>query len=387
MHRSTYSRLSKILVLTVLLLIVTYLAVHSTSLAQVNSNGDIIENFVNGSKKELKIGLRAQSYPISFVDPNSGSSNSKSYNGFCDTFADQAFEDLKVYLKQKFLEKSGNYSDSEIDGKVNSIALIKSDVINLAQGKRFDGVIRGLVDIECGANSIQYNTEVEFSDPFFSTGISLMTKKDNLEKISQNEEGLGNLKIMVVSGTTTYDWLVKEKGYKNFVPYSSRPDAISALKNEPSGAYASDYIILKGILEQDSDLRKNYDLYPKYLKKQDYGLVVKTGQSKLKDLVNEKTIKSSKLSNKIQDLKSNYSISKPLPFGGGSVIKFIRELFSSQLIGFLIGIAVSILILMFSFRKTRQLVTEILKKLWEQVLPDIVRWLYNLLQLIIRPKG
>lgn len=391
MLKATYFKFSKILVLTVLFFIISHSAIDIRLVAQANSSADIIKEFIEGRKSELKIGLRAQSYPISFVDPNSVSPTSKVYSGFCNTFADQLFDDLKEYLKQELWKRSANSSTTEIENKVNAISLRKIDVVNLSQGRRFGGVITGLVDVECGANSIQYNTEVEFSDPFFSTGISLLTRKDNLDKVSQNEKELGNLKIGVVSGTTTYDWLVKQKKYKNFVPYGSRPDATSALKSDKLGAYTSDYILLKGILEQSPALESNYDLYPKYLEEQNYGLVVKAGQSKLKELIDEKTLKSPSILNEIQFLKNDYSKQgsekKGETSGFNQVISFISKLFSSPLNSFLLGIAIPVVILMLFFKKTRQLIAEIFKKLWEQVLPDVVRWLYKLLQLIFPPKN
>lgn len=390
MLKAIHFKFSRVLILTVLFCIIAHSFIDNTLLAQTNPSADIIKDFIDGRKNELRIGLRVQSYPISFIDPNSVSPTSKAYNGFCNTFADQIFADLKDHLKLEF-RKNPNLSPLEIDSKVNAISLTKTDVVNLSQGKRFDGVIKGLIDVECGANSIHYNTEVEFSDPFFSTGISLLAKKDNLGKVSENEEGLGNLKVGVVSGTTTSDWLVRDKRYESLEYYQSRPEAIAALKRDLLGAYGSDYIILKGILEQDSDLKDNYDVYPKYLKDQSYGLVVKAGQSKLIYLINEKTLNSSKVLDKIKFLKQNYSKPESEGIGGNfsfnQVVNFIHKLFSSPLNSFLLGISISIVVLILSFKKTRQLIAEVFKKLWEQILPDVVGWLYRLLQLIVRPKG
>lgn len=390
MLKTMYFKFSRVLILTVLFCIIANSVIDNTLLAQTNPSADIIKDFIDGRKNELRIGFRVQSYPISFIDPNSVSPTSKAYNGFCNTFADQIFADLKDHLKSEF-RKNPNLSPLEIDSKVNAISLTKTDVVNLSQGKRFDGVIKGLIDVECGANSIQYNTEVEFSDPFFSTGISLLAKKDNLEKVSQNEAELGNLKVGVVSGTTTYDWLVKDKRYESLESYQSRPEAIAALKSDLLGAYGSDYIILKGILETDSVLKNNYDVYPKYLKDQSYGLIVKAGQSKLIHLINDKTLKSSNVLDNIKFLKQNYSKPESEGIGGNfsfnQVVNFIHKLFSSPLNSFLLGISISIVVLILSFKKTRQLIAEVFKKLWEQILPDVVGWLYRLLQFIVRPKG
>jgi ABC-type amino acid transport substrate-binding protein len=388
MLKATYFKFSKILVLMILFFIISHSAIDRALLAQTNSSADIIEEFIEGRKSELKIGLRKQSYPISFSDDNSDSS--KIYSGFCNTFADQLFADLKDHLKREMWKRSPNLSSTEIQTQVNAISLTKTDVVNLSRGKRFDGVIRGLIDVECGANSIQYNTEVEFSNPFFTTGISLLTKKGNLDKILQNEKSLGNLKIGVVSGTTTSEWLIKNKQYENFVPYQSRYEAIIDLKSDFLQAYASDYIILKGILEQNVDLKDNYDLYPKYLDEQNYGLVVKSRQRNLKQLIDEKTLNSPIIKDKIKSLEKNYSKLGFEENGGTSgfnqVISFINKLSSSLLNSILLGILISIVVLMLSFKKPRQLIAEIFKKLWEQVLPDVVRWLYKLLQLIVRPK-
>ena len=155
MLKAMHFKFSRVLILTVLFCIIAHSVIDNTLLAQTNPSADIIKDFIDGRKNELRIGFRVQSYPISFIDPNSVSPTSKAYNGFCNTFADQIFEDLKDHLKSEF-RKNPNLSPLEIDSKVNAISLTKTDVVNLSQGKRFDGVIKGLIDVECGANSIQY---------------------------------------------------------------------------------------------------------------------------------------------------------------------------------------------------------------------------------------
>lgn len=70
-----------------------------------------------------------------------------------------------------------------------------------------------------------------------------------MTKILSNEKKLGDLKVGVVSGSTTDTWLKKVKNYNKIFVYNSRPEAIAALKVGQIEAYISDYIILQGILK------------------------------------------------------------------------------------------------------------------------------------------
>jgi hypothetical protein len=240
------------------------------------------------------------------------------------------------------------------------------------------------IDIECGANSIRHDLgEIEFSSPFLQSGISLLAKKENLEKVASDEKHLGGLKVGVVSGTTTYKWLLEEKGYKSTLPYSSRSEAISKLRNGSIDAYVSDYIILRGILERDRNLKDKYDVYPKYLREQEYGLVIKKGQSKLKEIIDE-TIKSPEVSDEIRYFNNTYSNQN---FGNSLLvphISFLYKVFSNPLHSFLLGISMSAFILMATISPCRQKIPEVISGVWERVRPDVVNWLSSLWQLLIR---
>jgi ABC-type amino acid transport substrate-binding protein len=377
-----------LLTLSTIIVIVVNLVICNNLLAQENFNSDIIKDFTDGTKKELNIGFRLQSYPISYVNPDSiPSDKSKSYYiGFCNIFSDKLFENLKIYLKNE-LQRDGRLSNSEINNKVDSLKLIRSDVNNFSQGgfiKRYDGVIRKRIDIECGANSIRHDLgEIEFSSPFLQSGISLLAKKENLEKIASDEKHLGKLKVGVVSGTTTYKWLLEEKGHNSTLPYSSRPEAISELINGSIDAYVSDYIILRGILERDRNLKDKYDVYPKYLRDQEYGLVIKKGQSKLKEIINE-TIKSPELSDEIKYLNNTYSNQNSENSALVPHIGFLYKIFSNPLHSFLLGISMSAFVLVATITPCREKISEVISGVWERARPDIVNWLYGLWQLLIR---
>ena len=356
------------------------------------SNNDIIEEFISGRKKELKIGFRVLSYPVSYLktDPDSTISDiSSTYDGFCNVFADELFANLKSHIQNE-LTNVGKLTTQDITNKVNSLKPInKSPVRNFGHGdgshfKRYGGVAEGKIDVECGANSIHSDHDhrgIEFSDAFLSSGISLLALKDNLEKVASDEKNLGNLRVGVVGGTTTYKWLREEKRYPDIKIslYTSRKDAINALNRSEIDAYVSDYILLKGLLENNQELlsKDKYDVYSKYLKEQEYGLVIKKGQSKLKEIINE-TIKSPKSSQKIKELNDNYSIKSDPPDPSptlSSLIDFIKKLFKNPLNTFLLGLSISGFVIIIGVPILRQKLREVLKEVWKHILPDIVNGL------------
>lgn len=384
------SFLSRTLFLAVLLFTLASAAIHPSSSAQAPMNEDIIEKFIIGSKKDLNIGFRVQSAPISYEDKNSIPSL-KSYRGFCNVFADELFENLKNYLRREIKRRNPSLSTSELENFVSSIKLNKDDSINFSQGghiRRFGGLIEGQRDVECGANSIDHSlSEIDFSESFFNTGVSLLTKKTNFENILSNEEGFGNLKIGIVFETTTYTWFDRGKGYKNKQGFPSRSEAIKALKDGKIQAYASDYVLLRDILNDDVILQENYNLYPKYFQEQKYGLALKTGQSQLKSIINDTLKESSKVKKEIEFLDKNFAISTTVdPIS--SITSFIGKVFSNPISSFLLGLSISALVIIIIFKPIRQMAqsmfSDIFKKMWEQILPEAARWLVNLLQSLFK---
>jgi hypothetical protein len=202
MLKNTYSNSLKILSLTILFFVITHSVTHFSLFAQINPSKDIIEEFVNGNRTDIQIGFREQSAPISFEGPNSTSSN-RTYEGFCNVFADQLLVELKNHVKNRLIEKNPNHHSPEIDKRVKLIKHTKHNVINLVQGKRFQGLEKDPkdvdhIDVECGANSIQFKENIAFSDPFFKTGISLLAKQDIVDRILKNRANIKSLKIGVL---------------------------------------------------------------------------------------------------------------------------------------------------------------------------------------------
>lgn len=197
---------------------------------------------------------------------------SGNWGGFCPLFS-------------KELEKELKQENPDIIVKLPLVANVDID--------RYYGLKKGLLQIECGPNTIISDQtilkekgweHIEFSNPFHTTGIKILLTKE-FAKSREDPEGnisrnkLNDIKIGVIFDTTTY-YQLKNKGY-NFETFSSLSEALKALEEgEKIQAYAADALILNTILESDYQ-NEGYILYPqekeKYLPEtelENYGLVV-----------------------------------------------------------------------------------------------------------------
>jgi hypothetical protein len=158
--------------------------------------------------------------------------------------------------------------------KINSVpdyenaTVSKERIVNEYIGKlyyRYAGIFERnpdiRIDIECGPNSTssgslerpnfggaKYDEFVGFSDPFHETGIKLLLKEDQaerLKKASPNEinEILQNLRIAAFAGTTTIEQLKSSSYWKNsIVTVDAAPDPEN-LENTQRGTSALERVL------------------------------------------------------------------------------------------------------------------------------------------------
>ena len=197
---------------------------------------------------------------------------SGTWGGFCPLFR----QELEKVLQE------------EKPNTIVQLSPIANEYVN-----RYDELKINLVQIECGPNTIisdqsiltEKNWEhVAFSEPFHTTGIKILLKKESAKSREDQEgtitqEKLNRIKIGVTFDTTTY-YQLKNSGY-DFITFKTREEALQALeKGEKIQAYADDALILKTLLESDYQ-NEGYALYPQekgsYLPKtaqENYGLAV-----------------------------------------------------------------------------------------------------------------
>lgn len=266
----------------------------------------------------LKLGVRTSVYPIgnNINEPNSA-------EGFWGTFGKEL---------QKELASNGQQI------KVKYLPIVNQHKGVVAP--RYYGLKTGQIDIECGPNSIlsgklPTGEGIEFSNPFYKTGVNLLLKEELANKLNSQLIELNEIKIGVVRESTTLE--VLSKNNIKFVDYDSGRKALNALEVNDVNAFASDALIVGNLLKKGVDQpgqpkREPYEdlgytIYPNSSSKstyltseptEEYAMAVKGGTPFSKDLLNaiNKTLDKSKLSRERQKLKEYETRASDLSWNG-----------------------------------------------------------------------
>jgi ABC-type amino acid transport substrate-binding protein len=320
-----------------------------------NTNSDsIIRDFKQGQRAELRFGFRQASYPVSYTDPVT-----KTTAGFCNEFANELLKELNRQLQK-------------------NLTLKKIDVGNFPEG-RYDGLRQRLIDIECGANTIDNIQDIEFSKSFFATGVKLITQNANFSKISTSRN-LENITVGVYQGSTTEPLLRKIYPRIEIKKYPSRYQAIESLKQgHEIQAYAGDSIILRGIKEKHEF--KDYILFPRGRfitegKTEEYGLAVLSNNPNFLRIVNL-AIDRNNVKSAIQKLE-DYDNQNEIYFFV-IISDFLQNPFTFAILGLIIGIFITAFIMMSPDKRNTVIkgVSQKLSSLFDLVI-TMIRKLFNL---------
>lgn len=139
------------------------------------------------------------------------------------------------------------------------LADLKITYVPLTAENRFSAVADGNVDIECGntTNTLGRQEQVDFTNPVFVTGASLLVRTDSA---IESFEDLRGKSISVVSGTTTEealealleDAVVESK----VIRVKDHGEAMALLENGTTHAHAGDQLVLIGLGRQAKDPSK-----------------------------------------------------------------------------------------------------------------------------------
>ena len=132
---------------------------------------------------------------------------------------------------------------------------LKLDALNITwvavdEATRFDAVINGQIDIECGTttNTLSRQEKVDFSLPIWVDGATFVVKTSSPIKTHHD---LGGKKIAVMEGTTTVPALQRalSSSFINaeVVLVKSHVDGLELLLKDKVDAYASDNTVLIGL--------------------------------------------------------------------------------------------------------------------------------------------
>lgn len=221
----------------------------------------------------LNAGVRTDAVPFGYTDKNN---------------ALQGYSVDLIKLIHQRLEKQLNKS-------------IKLEFKTVTLKDRFNQVKNGNVDLVCEATSItpEREQEIDFSIPYFTTGIQLLVRKEDatrLDPTRTTEEQLqtvneSNIRIGYLSGTTTDDEFRPIYPEAKWQLISSRADGVEGLTSEKLDIIASDGILLLGELWRQNQTLENFRLLPEQpLTFEDYGCILPQNSFEWGNFVNDTII-------------------------------------------------------------------------------------------------
>ena len=253
-----------------------------SSTAQTSPEDDFMTLLENGEVDELIFRIGLENYPINYANPT----RPKELIGFCNNFA----EALEKKLNQDFRKDS-----------LTKIRVIKVSY-DILDDPRFETISKKEAHIQCSSDTRRSKNDkfftvkndqdktlgsVIFSDTFFETGARLLVKKEKAKELSLNDLTFGNVRIGVVKNTTTLETFEKTYRRANIEQiYDKRGDVVDSLNRNEIDAFASDDIILQGILKEDFN-NQNYILFPeRFLSDEPYAMVINKDNNLLRHYVN-----------------------------------------------------------------------------------------------------
>ncbi|NEO77042.1 transporter substrate-binding domain-containing protein [Moorena sp. SIO4G3] len=216
----------------------------------------ILEKIEKQDEFTIKIGLRADSSPISHRKGDK-------YEGYCTDFA----ELIRYQIEESLPNKTINIEFHETSLKT-----------------RFRKVAKNTIHLECGPNTIGNNHKgTQFSIPFMSTSVSILTKKGR--RFDSNNETIGVLK----SSSTKNSIKQHFTGLKTnqIQEYGSRAEAINALNHQEIDAFVSDKIILIGGLQILGFDPENYEFQELNPGNEKYGMIISSKETEWLFFINQ----------------------------------------------------------------------------------------------------
>jgi glutamate/aspartate transport system substrate-binding protein len=199
---------------------------------------------------EIRLGYRTDAPPMAFND-ESGQPSGYSVE-LCRRIADAVKEQLKL-------------------------SNLKVTFVPLTTEERIDAIVNNKADIECGATTMTLSRreKVDFTAMTFLTGGSILSLADSGIDAIANVAGKS---VAVVTGTTSQSgleaYLEKNLIQAKVVEVANRDEAMKRLQAKQVDAFASDQIVLIGLLMQAPDpgaFKLGRDLFSY----ESYGLVVR----------------------------------------------------------------------------------------------------------------
>ena len=177
---------------------------------------------------------------------------------------------------------------AEDAAKAAGLPQAKIQYVPVTLDNRFDMVASGKVDIECATSTITLGRmeKVDFTNMTFVSGGTLLVRRGSG---IHGVVGLVDETVAVIPGTTTEKALqaaLDKKFVKaKVVPVKDHREGIAALEAGKVGAYASDRIILIGLLVESGQLDK-FGLAEEQFSYEPYGFMVRRNDADFRLVAN-----------------------------------------------------------------------------------------------------
>ena len=173
-------------------------------------------------------------------------------------------------------------------GKALGLEQIAVRYVPVTLEGRFDAVASGQVDIECGTSTMTLSRmeKVDFTNMTFVDGASLLVKKGSAIR---SVVSLVDETVSVIPGTTTEralrDALAKSYVNAKLVTVKDHSEGIAAVESGKVSAYASDRVILVGLLAKSKKM-ETLTLADAQFSYEPYGFMIRRGDADFRLLAN-----------------------------------------------------------------------------------------------------
>jgi len=176
---------------------------------------------------------------------------------------------------------------NSIERQLN-VPSLKVNWVPVTVQTRFDAVIKGKADMECGSSTVTLSRlkNVDFSSYIFVETTGLLTLADSgLRSLSD----MSGRKIAVIGGTTNEravnDQVKSRQLNVTVVQFKSSDEALAALEGGKVDAFASDKLLLVGAATRAKDPKK-LAILPDELSFEPYGITLPRNEAALRLAVN-----------------------------------------------------------------------------------------------------
>lgn len=207
---------------------------------------------------EIRIGFVPDAPPMSFID------DSGKPNGYSIALCRHIAESVRKRVGRN-------------DLKIEYVPLI-------SPADRINAVVKGDVDIECGATTVTLSRreQVDFTLMTYITGGTVLSRK---AKPIRTLEDLPGKRVAVIQGTTTEEALRRFGKLNDFsftlVMIRTHDDGMKLLNEGKVDGYASDRAMLLGQVFRSADA-SNYVMVPRIFSREPYSLMVQRGDTEFR---------------------------------------------------------------------------------------------------------